>query len=512
MVDTTHKIEFLSSVLLECVCDDTRRDLLRSLNFQESEKMDLDSFREKIRTSSYKEINRMVQELSKAEMVIMFQVHNGKPLAHCTEYNEIVTLSTPKNKKIPILRSELLDYYNNHTSNGKPKSRIELDIKQSLRLVSVEENQDDPIVGSYIRQSCTIAYIQFDYFFNGIESGSKKSVSHPYRGELYFALFYPYCKNASEILVILKNVRNFLSFRSEFKSKIQKDFEMNMFGKQKEAEWRNDWLSTEKAGAHANNTTMNKIIDESNFNGKILYDTLFNESDSNGGKLFVPLIANVLIARYFRAVMGPPESDFKIYDHIKNRPLERRYRYLTDVIAFSDDEELFLKDIRIRKNIVGNPELYSISAQIEEEDSLFGGIPKTSKITYSKKYLEAFIFDVFCNIEKYGEEAEISIEQTTEDEPSYFVIKNSLKNNAMWDKDFKTLNYILKQSIEFDNASDNSYKRGISLGCIAHFCKYFGKLITYYSIEDTKNYYTIKLPIIKTLKSGGQIDVKTTDN
>ena len=178
----------------------------------------------------------------------------------------------------------------------------------------------------------------------------------------------------------------------------------------------------------------------------------------------------------------------------------------------SDDEELFLKDIRIRKNIVGNPELYSVSAQIEEEDSRFRGIPKNSKITYSKKYLEAFIFDVFCNIEKYGEEAEISIEQTTEDEPSYFVIKNSLKNNAMWDKDFKTLNYILKQSIEFDNASDNSYKRGISLGCIAHFCKYFGKLITYYSIEDTKNYYTIKLPIIKTLKSGGQIDVKTTDN
>ena len=125
-----------------------------------------------------------------------------------------------------------------------------------------------------------------------------------------------------------------------------------------------------------------------------------------------------------------------------------------------------------------------------------------SPISFRRKYLQAFLVDILCNIVTYGtkdEYAEIYVEDRY-DLPGYLVFRNQVVNNSDDPEEWcREENYKLKQSIEFNHV-ETSISKGFSLGCIAHCVRWAGELTANYSCKDGKTYFTIKLPIIQSKK------------
>lgn len=481
------QLEFLAASYLECVSNELREKVSHEvLNKSYSDfKCDLNEF-------DYDKVLFSFKKITNSDMIIMFQVSGGTPIKEDTNYNQIVVLAESETERcIPILRSELLKYY-------RSESTV-LSIKDSIRIVNVLSINDDDTVVSYKRPSCTVAFIEFGY---GEEL-------EPDKNRIYFALIFKTKYNNTYISIpeILPKIRNFLLYRLNLVGRINRDFKNNIYGIQKEELWKNQWLSIEKAGAHADSKLIDDIIDDSEFNNMCI-NTLFFENITIGGeksnKNVLQLISNILIARYFRLIFSSNPNLWRCYDHID----ESNYS-LSNIVKFkSENKQLNFKNVCIPisydEDVLSEWLLYYI-----ESDKKYSGLPHDLKTTYSKKYLIAFLVDIFNNILKRGQNVVVSIEKTDSSQPAFLVIKNSVsasefdKNNwNTFDEDQKkeycyTLNYMLKQSIEFENANDQSIKRGISLGCLNHFMSYFGKMKVYYEFYDNNVWYCIKLPIIR---------------
>lgn len=288
----------------------------------------------------------------------------------------------------------------------------------------------------------------------------------------------------------------------------------NIYGIQKEEFWKNQWLSIEKAGAHADSKFIDDIIEDSKFKNLCINTLFFDDNcicSDKDNKNVLQLISNILIARYFRLIFSSDPHFWRCFDHI-----DEDYSWLNDVVTF-DSNLKYLQSgenkipIQYSGKILSKLPLYFIES---EED--YGGVPCIMETTYSKKYLIAFLVDVFNNILNRGKSIVVSTENSKTDEPGFLVMKNTVEIDDILDLDWDTLdaaqklqycnilNYNLKQSIEFENATDQSMKKGLSLGCLNHFMSYFGKMKVYYEYLDDVVWFCYKLPIIKN----DQIDME----
>ena len=486
------KNNFWASTYLECVCEESRNDIV------ENQCASLLEFREKIKTLDYDELMELFCQITESKMIIMFQCGSGKKIDKSIKYNEIVVLaeSTKRSDKrvIPILRSELLDYYRNNNYSGQPSSKLLLNVNSSIKIVSVDKEQEDLIVKNYHRQPCTITYIRLEYF---------KDLNSEKKQYLYLAMFYEESKK-TDLSFVLDSLKKLLSFRYDLMNKIKDDFHGNLYGEKKKQEWRNKWLSIEKAGAHADSALINQIIDNSNFNSKKTFDAFFSENFQNNNEnknetnecyQIVQLISNIMIARYFRAILCPDDTEFFCKDNIINSGFSK-YCSLEDVFWLKDDntETLRIHTTEVCfENYERERRLYGKLGQ-NTQNKVVKGMPGEKYTTYRKRYLIAFIVDILNNLSKYGKKAKISIEETPFDLPNYLVFQNdfSSKNG----KSCGELNYELKQSSEFDNAFEPIKIKGISIGCLTHFMQYYSHINVYYEENNGKIIYSVKLPIL----------------
>ena len=485
-------LQFLAATYLECVSNELRETV--SNTFLKKSHLD---FQNEISTAAYDKILDEFKIITGSDMIIMFQVSGGTPIKSETNFNQIVILSESEAERcIPILRSELLKYYHYET----PK----LLLKESIRIVNVASENEDSTVVSYYRSPCTIAFVEFGYGATPKENN-----------RIYFAIFFKQQNNSYvSVSEILPKIQNFLLYRFDLISRINRDFMNNIYGIQKEEFWKNQWLSIEKAGAHADSKFIDDIIEDSKFKTLCINTLFFDDKGVCGdkdNKNVLQLISNILIARYFRLIFSSDPHFWRCFDHI-----DEDFSLLSDVVAF-DGNLKFLQageksiPIKYSGNILSKLPLFFIES---EED--YGGVPCIMETTYSKKYLIAFLVDVFNNILSRGKRIVVTTESSKTEEPGFLVIKNTVDINDIVDLDWNTLdatqklqhcnmlNYKLKQSIEFENAIDQSMKKGLSLGCLNHFMSYFGKMKVYYEYLDDVVWFCIKLPIIKN----NQIDTE----
>lgn len=507
-----NELEFFASMYLESVCDETRVTFLKDweldLRIHEDK---VSKFRNQIEKEDYARLLEAFRKLMGAKKVVMFQTKKQGDLTSETEYCSITVLANVQEKeqgRIDILRSELLEFYRNHdANNGRPFSKVLLDVKDTVRVVLVKEEQKDLAVQQYVRQPCIIAYVRVDYFDVLHDSKPK---------HIFFAFFYQEDKG-KDMMEILRHIQGFLSFRHNLKRRIEKDFSGNMFGKRSEEIWRIDWLSIEKAGAHTDSSGVNRLIRNRPLEDTAgILDNLFDSpkpmpKDSSD---LLKLTYNILIAMYFRAVISAGQEQFMSADNLEDGD-EDTYCKVGDLIQFSDKES---RRLRLcfgngqNEEYINNAPLYGASSKIEGSDNnIYTGLPAHKSIAARSKYLQAFMVDILCNIENYGtknEAAEIYIEDCP-NPPWYLVFKNQVVNDSENPENWcKEKNYKLKKSIEFDHA-EASVPKGFSLGCTAHCLRWAGNLVASYSYEDEKTYFTIKLPMIQAKeeekKSNGQI-------
>ena len=167
------KLDFFVSMYLESVCDETRVAFLKDWKGDPGGPSDkVGGFRERIETEDYSSLIKFFRKLMGAKKAVMFQTRTQDDLAMETEYRSITVLTSSeeeveekkKEKRINILRSELLEFYRNHDPRkGRPFSQVLLDVKNTVRVVLVGREQEDPAVQNYVRQPCTIAYAKLDY-------------------------------------------------------------------------------------------------------------------------------------------------------------------------------------------------------------------------------------------------------------------------------------------------------------------------------------------------------------
>lgn len=478
-------LQFLAATYLECVSDELREEISNVILNRSYE-----DFQRDLEELTYEKLLQAFKTITNSDMILMFQATKGTPIRCDTNYNQIVILAESDSERcIPILRSELLEFYHSKTTV--------LSLKESIKIVNVPSSNTDSTVVSYSRTPCTIVFIEFGY-------GDKSQYN---QNRIYFALFFKKKNNASYISIsdVLPNIRNFLLYRLNLADRINRDFKNNIYGIQKEELWKNQWLSIEKAGAHADSKLIDDIIDDSAFNHECINTLFFDNKRSScdkDNKNVLQLIANILIARYFRLIFSSDPNLWRCYDHIDNSNSA-----LNNIIDLKNNDSIHFQTseipISFSEDISYNWQMYYIKS-----DQNHSGLPYEIKTTYSKKYLVAFLVDIFNNVLKMGQSVNVSIEQTLGDEPAFLVIKNSVLHNIIyderWDLNEKEkieycyeLNYKLKQSIEFENANDQSIKKGISLGCLNHFMSYFGGMKVYYEYCNGTVWYCIKLPIIK---------------
>lgn len=247
------KLEFFASMYLESVCDETRVAFLKNREVGQNGPEDrVKLFREQIEKEEYSSLLKSFRTLMEAKKAVMFQARTQGNLTMETEYRSITVLASSQDEeqdRIDILRSELLEFYRSHDPRaGRPFSRVRLDVKDTVRVVLVGRDQEDPAVRSYVRQPCTIAYARLDYA-DHLRGGKT--------GCVFFAFFYPE-EQGEDLMGVLKHLQGFLSFRHDLKQRIEKDFSGNLFGKRAEEAWRIDWLSIEKAGAHTDSSGVNR--------------------------------------------------------------------------------------------------------------------------------------------------------------------------------------------------------------------------------------------------------------
>lgn len=498
---------------MESVCDETRVAFLRNWrkdSYDEDDKVR--AFRDQIETEDYSSLLESFRKIMGARKVVMFQTRTQDDLTAETEHRSITVLasSQEENDQMDILRSELLDFYCRHTPcECRPFSKLLLEVKDTVRIVSVGEKQVDYAVQEYIRQPCTIAYVRLDYT-------DRLRVDKP--GRVFFAFFYA-ADQSKDLMEVLKHLQGFLSFRHNLKQRIEKDFSGNIFGKRAEETWRIDWLSIEKAGSHTDSSGVNRLIKHRPSNSNIdidIMDTLFNPSNSmpeDSGQL-LKLTYNILIAMYFRAVISAGQDQFISADNLDDGDKDT-YCKVGDLIPLSEKNYEKFK-LRFAKGqneeYINNAPLYGVPNKITTLDGRdCTGIPAYKGMATRRKYLQAFVVDILCNIENHGtagEYAEIYIEDCP-DPPGYLVFKNQVTKDPKDSKDPETWcrqkNYELKRSIEFDHMGASGPK-GFSLGCIAHCMRWIGNLVARYSCENGKIYFTIKLPIIQLRKEESDIN------
>lgn len=493
------KEKFLYSLYLECICDNTRNKIIVDSNRKGYiTENSLEEFVKIFEANTYDTVLYKLSIVSKSKMIIMFQVRKGAKITGETKWSQINVLSSPEERKYPILNSELLNFYINSSNQEKFNGKLLFDIKDSVRLVSVNSVQSDKVVGTYKREDCKIAYVQLEY---------KDEVNNKNTNYIYFALFFD---NDAKTNEIMKSLQNFLSFKHYLLDRIKHDFRANLFGRNKEEEWKNEWLAMEKAGAHADNSTINSIIKDIGFSGETIQKALMTDKCSNAEEIepknMVLLTSNILIAKYFRAIFGIENESFYSLDNVVKSG-NNKYCNLDDIIRISDSlkngEQNELNNPKgfklvFKNNGFNEYSLYGKYGKKIGSSESIGGMPLSCnhKTTYRKRYLQAFIVDIINNALKYGNELEISIEKTKDDEPNYLVFKNNIKDNTT-NKNYLERNYKLKASIEFDNPNGKLLTEGISLGCINHFMSYYTNMETYYEPNNINLFYCIKLPIIQ---------------
>lgn len=498
--DEEGELEFLAALYLEAVCDVTRRNFLagESEDAEQGERRVREQ-EDKIGTAEYDDLLECFRERTKAERVIMFHTRSQGGLSDDVEYRNIMVLASSKDKgpkRIDMLRSELLEFYRNHDfGKGKPASTLLLDVKDTVHIVRVGTEQEDPAVQNYTRKPCTIAYVRLDYtdYLDGGKTGN-----------VFFAFLYSEMQR-EQLLPILKHLQGFLSFRHSFKQRIEKDFSGNLFGKRAEETWRIDWLSIEKAGAHTDSSGISKLI--SDHLEKVqtgILESLFGQENGQTSEhsQFVKLIYNIQIAMYFRAVISDGKDQFMSADNIDENTGAASYYKVRDLLELSemDNETIKLTFGRGQSaQDINEAHLYGMPSVPSKEDGTWtGGLPEPKRISFRQKYLRAFLVDILCNIQKYGaknERAEIYIEYR-KGAPGYLVFKNQLPKNMKSEEECRAENYKLKQAVEFDHVESDRF-RGISLGCIAHCVRRAGELVVSYVFEEGKSYFIIKLPIIE---------------
>ena len=495
------KLEFFSSMYLECVCDQSRNQCLQ--NELGAKYNGLTPFKKDIQNKSYAEILDVFKKLMRSKMAIMFQERNRKPLTSCVNKRDIILLDRSNesvNDRIKILRSELLDFYcncsypSNQSQDTPCASKLLLNINDEIQIVQVKQEQVDSLVCSYKREPCVICYIRMCYY-------DRLSLDDKY---IYFAFFYS-DKDANNLLSIIECLRTLLSFRNDLMERITKDFSGNLYGKQKETAWSNAWLSIEKAGAHTDSSQISRLIQSAKFNNTNILRTLLEEDESNESqsKKLLDLIYNIEISMYYRAVISEGENLFRSTDNIlyyADGEKEPYYK-VKDVLQFSKIETNKIR-VNYSPHDINDALLFGEESTCDTKDGIgTGGMPVTKEITCRGRYLRAFFIDILNNITKHAKEgstSKIYLEFGSE-EPGYLVFANEAKNGPT--KNVKQWcsqeNYRLKQSAEFDHASDPNAPKGISLGCIAHCMNQYGNFIATYAPSGNRAWFYIKLPIIK---------------
>lgn len=500
------KKDFYTSMYLECICDTNRKDFL-----EEKSDSALESHRRMIRDKRYDVLLDRFVKIMNAKMAILFHEKNQQHLEKADGGRNIVVLSRSTESctnRIGILRSELLDYYRNYIpeDDSRPSSILLLDIKDTARIVEVASLQRDPMVCEYERMPCVISYIHLDYY-DQLSSQDQ---------HIYFAFFYEIAQK-DNVPELLEYIRRFLAFRYDLKQRIQKDFNGNLYGKRVETAWSNAWLSIEKAGAHTDSSEISRLVKEVEFKNTNIMDTLFAlpASTMNGNiteekRRIFRFIYNINISMYYRAVISEGDSPFFAVDDIIKNPekLENKYHKIEDVLRFSQIENPTLlygtgevSDDAMLKSINEAILFGRKSKPMTEKKKCTGGIPKTKIITVRRRYLQAFLVDILHNMKKYGKQgapARIFLEAESIS-PGYLVFCNEVE----WEGENGAKewcvheNYRLKQATEFDHAVDPNAPKGMSLACLAHCMKDYGKLLVRYKQEQDKVYFEIKLPIIQ---------------
>lgn len=512
-----NKITFLASTYFECVSDELRKtvlqeSLINNCVLQDTEEEPNNEYKRMLdivfrESNSYEEILHYLQLITHSDMIIMFQVSGGTKILEKTEYDKLVILAETNNlersRYFPIVRSELLKFF--RLSNSV------LAIEETVKIVNIESEQKDSIVEEYRRVPCTISYIVLNY---GVDS---ESFEDKY---IYFALFYKLKADDTYIPLpeILPNVRNLLLFRPYLIKRIKKDFEKNVYGRDKETAWKNQWLSIEKAGAHADSDLIDGVINKSGYDNQCISKLFFGRTSDGANvaheKNVIQLVSNVLIARYFRLLFSSVKSNHMIIDAV-----DSNNTLLKDIIQFNKEQTIIELENGNQIHIEYDENVFydwMLCQTISNKKSKNRGLESITKNTFRKKYLIAFLVDVFNNISKRSSKVKISIKENSGSICSYLIIQNSVVKDiaansklycSNWDdldvtqriEWCKDLNYRLKQSIEFENAESYDIKRGISLGCLNAFIKAFpfGNIKAMYTVQNDEIWYQLELPIIK---------------
>lgn len=500
------KLELLSSIYLECVCDQTRKHFLQKelgSNFA-----CLEQFRTDIQNKPYAELLDIFKKLMHSKMAIMFQERDRQTLTRSVEKRDIILLdrsTESTNDRIGILRSELLEFYRDcYSVSNQPKdspfaSTLLFKIDDEIKIVKVNQEQSDPMVCNYTREPCIICYVRLHYC-DRLASADKY---------IYFAFFYSE-RATNELPQIIQSLRSLLAFRYDLMERITKDFSGNLYGKQKETAWSNGWLSIEKAGAHTDSSEISRLIKSAKFdNTNILYtlleedNTKENANSKGEAKKLLDLIYNIEISMYYRAVISEGEYLFRSTDNILccHENEKEPYCKIEDVLRFSPITTNKIK-VEFSPEHINNALLYGKYSECRTKDGTkTNGMPVVKEITCRRRYLRAFIVDILNNIVKYAKKGSTSriYLEFSGDNPGYLVFANEVEHEPYTEvtKWCAVQNYQLKQSAEFDHALNPDAPKGISLGCISHCMNQYGNFIACYAPEENNAWFYIKLPIIK---------------
>ncbi len=470
--------EFLSLLFLECVCEEDRNELFKNPSLTGKEKLTIEKLRNIICNENYSKITEVINEISNSKSCIIFQTFDGHELSEKTFDNDIVIIEksdAPSTKCFEITRSELLAFYRNHDNNTMPTSSLFLKIKNSLKIVNVEQKQNDLIVQQYFREPCIISYIHLQF-----KSDSGK------RQHVYMALAFAREKSYYDILC---GTRALLSFRSDIVKRFKNDFRENKPALYADTRFRWEWLADKKAGDHMCDQNIDIISNKflKNANDMIKY---FNE---NVDKSLTPqedmlLIANTHIARYFRRLVAERFGNFDIRStDINDLDFSKIMHTPTEDDCFID--KIFFTGEKLKFNN------YKLISTVGNSDTLpsFGG--NSNIKTYNLKYLHCFLIDILnsmlshtrnekLNLFSNEEKRSISIEDIVVENDktpinSYLVFRNLVDviNNDLSEESIKKellhRNYELKQKIEFEKNAQSNQAQGISLGSLANFVKNF---------------------------------------
>lgn len=516
------RLIFFSSMFIEAVSDETRTQFVKNMPVGDAAVSDTDklrSFERKIQESKqYENIMASLCDLTNAKYVVMFQLRNQEPISERTDHWDVIRLADSTidyGESFSLLRSEMIDFFRLDSDSGSLScGDVLLDIRDSIRIVNVKKTQNDRSVGEYTREPCTIAYTRIDYIDHSSGNDPKS---------LYLAFVYPPTEEnekTGSLIKILGHLQGFLSFRDILVKKIEDDFNGNLYARQIDEAWRSYWLSIEKAGAHTDSTGISRILKNTAGNNYSIFQYLFNPADCEpiANRDYLRLIYNITIAMYYRAVISREDKEFKTADNIETRHKDMEtlggaegesggmyYERIGDLVKFKeiDNPRITFGNGQNAEDI-NSAYLYSKPCHPNDEKFVFSGMPARKEITFSKKYLKAFLVDILCNIEAYGMEKKAALIYTEFDGPGpgYLVFRNAVKRRSCDIPDSSSYlekNYKLKQALEFDNTSRNTPK-GISLGCISHCVKWAGVLKVEYdwNAQEQCEYFTIKLPIIKS--------------